>query len=133
MIISVTNIIVSANICLIIFAANCICHIPDLTDLIKSVDLMLTSKGVFIFEEPYLGSMFEKISYDQIYDEHIYMFSVSSVQKIFSRFDMELICFIGFDGILTNFRRILRILLISRRILRISRILWDSFGFLRIP
>ena len=35
--------------------------------------------------------MFDKISYDQIYDEHIYMFSVSSVQKIFSRFDMELI------------------------------------------
>jgi methylation protein EvaC len=48
-------------------------------------------KGVFVFEEPYLGSMFDKVSYDQIYDEHIYMFSVSSVQKIFSRFDMELI------------------------------------------
>jgi methylation protein EvaC len=52
---------------------------------------MLTSKGVFIFEEPYLGSMFDKVSYDQIYDEHIYMFSVSSVQKIFNRFDMKLI------------------------------------------
>ncbi len=75
----------------VICAANVICHIPDLIDLIKSVDLMLTSKGVFIFEEPYLGSMFNKISYDQIYDEHIYMFSVSSVQKIFNRFDMELI------------------------------------------
>jgi len=75
----------------VICAANVICHIPDLTDLIKSVDLMLTAKGVFIFEEPYLGSMFDKISYDQIYDEHIYMFSVNSVQKIFNRFDMELI------------------------------------------
>ena len=75
----------------VIYAANVICHIPDLADLIKSVDLLLTLKGVFIFEEPYLGSMFDKISYDQIYDEHIYMFSVSSVQKIFSRFDMELI------------------------------------------
>ena len=75
----------------VIYAANCICHIPNLIDLIKSVDLMLTSKGVFIFEEPYLGSMFDKISYDQIYDEHIYMFSVSSIQKIFDKFDMELI------------------------------------------
>ena len=73
----------------VICAANVVCHIPDLADLIKSVDLMLTSKGVFIFEEPYLGSMFDKVSYDQIYDEHIYMFSVSSVQKIFNRFDME--------------------------------------------
>ena len=75
----------------VICAANVVCHIPDITDLIKSVDLMLTSKGVFIFEEPYLGSMFDKVSYDQIYDEHIYMFSVSSVQKIFNRFDMDLI------------------------------------------
>ena len=75
----------------VICAANVICHIPNLTDLIKSVDLMLTSKGVFIFEEPYLGSMFDKISYDQIYDEHIYMFSANSVEKIFNRFEMELI------------------------------------------
>ena len=35
--------------------------------------------------------MFEKISYDQIYDEHIFMFSVTSVNKIFKSFDMELI------------------------------------------
>ena len=75
----------------LICAANVICHIPDLKDLIQSVDLMLNKNGLFVFEEPYLGSMFEKISYDQIYDEHIYMFSVSSVQKIFNRFDMELI------------------------------------------
>jgi methylation protein EvaC len=52
---------------------------------------MLNSNGLFIFEEPYLGSMFDKISYDQIYDEHIYIFSVTSVMKIFKIFDFELI------------------------------------------
>ena len=35
--------------------------------------------------------MFEKTSYDQIYDEHIFMFSGSSIKKIFNLFDMELI------------------------------------------
>ncbi len=75
----------------VIFAANAICHIPDLIDVIKSVDKLLSTKGVFIFEEPYLGSMFEKISYDQIYDEHIYMFSATSVKKIFNIYNMELI------------------------------------------
>ncbi|MDB9831597.1 class I SAM-dependent methyltransferase [Candidatus Pelagibacter sp.] len=74
-----------------IFASNCICHIPDLTNLIKAVDLLLSKNGTFIFEEPYLGSMFEKTSYDQIYDEHIYMFSASSVDKIFRLYDFELI------------------------------------------
>ncbi len=74
-----------------IFASNCICHIPDLNNLIKGVDLLLSKNGTFIFEEPYLGSMFEKTSYDQIYDEHIYMFSLSSISKVFSLYDFELV------------------------------------------
>ena len=75
----------------VIYAANVICHIPNLNDLIKTIDKLLSDDGVFIFEEPYLGSMFEKTSYDQIYDEHIFMFSGTSIKKIFNLFDMDLI------------------------------------------
>ena len=75
----------------VIYAANVICHIPDLNNLIKNVDKFLSKDGLFIFEEPYLGSMIEKVSYDQIYDEHIYIFSVSSIKKIFDEFSFELI------------------------------------------
>ena len=64
---------------------------PRFNNLIKGVDLLLSKNGTFIFEEPYLGSMFEKTSYDQIYDEHIYMFSLSSISKIFSLYDFELV------------------------------------------
>jgi len=75
----------------VICAANVIAHMPDLKNLIETVDELLSAKGVFVFEEPYLGSMFEKVSYDQIYDEHIFMFSVTSVKKIFNIFDFELV------------------------------------------
>ena len=75
----------------VICSANVIAHIPDLKDVIESTDKLLSSKGLLIFEEPYLGSMFSKISYDQIYDEHIFMFSVSSINKIFALFDFELV------------------------------------------
>ena len=75
----------------LICASNVICHIPNLNNLIESVDLLLSKDGTFIFEEPYLGSMFEKISYDQIYDEHIFMFSASSISKIFQRYNFQLI------------------------------------------
>ena len=75
----------------LICASNVICHIPDLDDLIKSVDMLLSLDGTFVFEEPYLGSMFDQVSYDQIYDEHIYVFSVSSVSKIFERFNLYLV------------------------------------------
>ena len=75
----------------IIAAANAICHIPDLISLIKGIDFLLDKKGLFIFEEPYLGSMYKKQSYDQIYDEHIFMFSASSIKKIFEKYSFELI------------------------------------------
>jgi SAM-dependent methyltransferase len=75
----------------VICAANVICHVPDLNNLISSIDSLLSSRGVFVFEEPYLGSMFSKVSYDQIYDEHIFMFSLTSVKKVFNLFDLDLI------------------------------------------
>ena len=75
----------------IISAANVICHVPDLCDLIKGVDFLLKKDGLFIFEEPYLGAMYEKTSYDQIYDEHIFMFSVNSIKKVFKLFNFDLI------------------------------------------
>ncbi len=75
----------------VICSANVIAHIPDLKDVILSIDKLLSKKGVFIFEDPYLGSMFSQVSYDQIYDEHIFLFSLSAVKKIFNLFDFELI------------------------------------------
>jgi len=75
----------------IITAANVICHVPDLKSLINGVDYLLDKDGYFIFEEPYLGSMYKKVSYDQIYDEHIFIFSATSVSKIFKRFGFQLI------------------------------------------
>jgi len=74
-----------------ICAANVICHVPNLNDLIKSVYSLLSKDGVFVFEEPYLGSMFKKTSYDQIYDAHIFIFSLHSVRSIFNNFGLELI------------------------------------------
>jgi len=75
----------------IIYASNVICHVPNLNDLIKSIDKLLSKDGIFVFEEPYLGSMFQKTSYDQIYDEHIFMFSLTSIKKIFNLYDFELV------------------------------------------
>ena len=75
----------------IITAANVICHIPDIKELFRTIEQSLSKKGVFIFEEPYLGSMMKKVSYDQIYDEHIYIFSVSSIDKITKNYGLRLI------------------------------------------
>lgn len=68
----------------VIVGSNVICHIPDQSDLISCVNKLLKQNGTVIFEEPYLGAMYKRTSYDQIYDEHIFMFSASSVEKIWN-------------------------------------------------
>ena len=75
----------------VLIAANVMCHIPDLNVIAESAHALLKPSGVLIFEDPYLGAMIEKTSYDQIYDEHVYIFSALSVQSIFSRHGFELI------------------------------------------
>ncbi len=75
----------------VIVGSNVICHIPNQNDLVKSMIKLLDDDGVIIFEEPYLGAMYKKTSYDQLYDEHIYMFSASSVKKIYNKFGYKLI------------------------------------------
>lgn len=75
----------------IIYAANVICHIPNILALFKCVEKSLKQDGFFIFEEPYLGAMLEKASYDQIYDEHFYMFSANSIISILDKFNLKLV------------------------------------------
>ena len=66
----------------LIYAANCICHIQDLDDCFSSVKNLLSEKGIFVFEDPSLLRMLERGSYDQIYDEHAHIFSVTALDKI---------------------------------------------------
>lgn len=72
-------------------AANVMCHIPDLHSVAEGIRILLKPKGVLAFEDPYLGDIVEKVSYDQIYDEHAFYFSVSSVSSLFGKHGLEVI------------------------------------------
>jgi len=72
-------------------AANVMCHIPDIVGVVKGIKKLLKSTGVVMFEDPYLGDVVAKTSYDQIYDEHVFLFSALSIQYLFGLQDMELI------------------------------------------
>lgn len=74
-----------------IISANVMCHIPDINDVALGISKLLKPGGFLVFEDPYLGSMIEKTSYDQIYDEHVFIFSAHSVSFIFDQNGMELI------------------------------------------
>jgi methylation protein EvaC len=71
--------------------ANVMCHIPYIHSVMQGIAALLKPKGVLIFEDPYLGDIVEKASYDQIYDEHAFYYSVSSVSYLASMHDLEVI------------------------------------------
>lgn len=75
----------------LILAANVICHIPDINDFARGIKAFLKQDGKFVFEEPYIGSMIEKVSYDQLYDEHVFIFGALSVQSIFNKHGLTLV------------------------------------------
>ena len=75
----------------IVFSANCMCHIPDLDSAFKAVKSLLSDHGIFIFEDPSLAEMVNNTSYDQIYDEHLHIFSITSLDKILKRNGMEIV------------------------------------------
>ena len=51
---------------------------------------MLNKNGVLIIEDPSLLECIKKLSYDQFYNEHIYLFSALSVKKLIDKFKLEL-------------------------------------------
>ena len=75
----------------VILAANVMCHIPYLHSVADAVASLMKQDGVFIFEDPYLGDIIEKTAYDQIYDEHAFYFSVSSLSNLFGQYDLEIV------------------------------------------
>ena len=80
----------------LIYSANTISHIPDLKETFDAVYKSLSNDGVFVFEDPYLGSVVQMNSYDQFYDEHVHVFSLIAISNLLKKsklkvFDVELL------------------------------------------
>lgn len=72
-----------------ILATNVFLNIIDIHDFLKGIDVLLEDKGIFITEDPYIMDILEKNSYDQIYDEHIWYFSLSSLSNLCKMHGLE--------------------------------------------
>ena len=71
--------------------ANVICHIPSIHSVFAGVKKLLKPRGIFAFEDPYVGDIVEKTAYDQIYDEHALYLSSASVGLLASTHGLDLI------------------------------------------
>ena len=66
----------------LVYGANVSCHIENFVGYLKCVAKLIGKQGVFVFEDPYFLDIVEKTSYDQIYDEHVWYFTVSFINNV---------------------------------------------------
>ena len=73
-----------------ILGNNVIAHMNDYDDLGKGVKALLDTDGVFVFEAPYLLDMFENLTFDTIYHEHLNYLAIRPLLRLFAKYDLEI-------------------------------------------
>ena len=74
----------------LIFSSNTISHIPNLKETFEAINNILSDRGVLVIEDPSLSSVIKINSYDQFYDEHVYVFSALSISNIVKNYQLKL-------------------------------------------
>ena len=73
----------------LIYAANTVSHIEDFDSVFSSINHVLADDGIIIIEDPSLLECFKKVSYDQFYNEHIYVFSLIAIKNLIKKYNLE--------------------------------------------
>jgi len=73
----------------VVTANNVFAHIPAIHDVVKSVRAMLSPQGAFVIEVAYLFDMLSDMTFDLIYHEHLFYYSLTSLCKLLSMHGME--------------------------------------------
>ena len=70
-------------------ATNTMHNIEDINAVGRGVQTLLKPGGVMVQEDPYLGDMVEQTTYDLIYAEHMYIWSVTSLNNAFGQHGLQ--------------------------------------------
>ncbi len=74
----------------LIFSANTLTHISNYKEVFSNISKILDDNGTVIIEEPSLLETIKKNSYDQFYNEHIYVFSTIALKNILKEHKLEI-------------------------------------------
>ena len=73
----------------IILSTNTMHHIEDINNVAEGMSKLIKDDGIIVTEDPSLLEMIKKNSYDQIYAEHMYIWSLASMNSLFNKFNLE--------------------------------------------
>ena len=73
----------------VITATNVFAHISDINSMVENVKALLKKDGIFVIEIQYLIDTIEKMTFDNIYHEHLYYYTLTSLINFFKKHGME--------------------------------------------
>jgi SAM-dependent methyltransferase len=74
----------------IVIGNNVLAHVPAINDFLCAVKACLKDGGVEVFEFPDLKDLLDKTEFDTIYHEHVFYYSLSSLDVLASRTDLDI-------------------------------------------
>jgi SAM-dependent methyltransferase len=69
----------------VLHANNVLAHVPDVNGVVAGIAMVLRDDGVAVVETPYVGDMIDHLEFDTIYHEHLFYYSLHSLDALFSR------------------------------------------------
>ena len=75
----------------VLHANNVLAHVADLNDFVAGVRYMLKDDGVAVIEAPYIKDLVDRCEFDTIYHEHLCYFSLTALDALFRRHEMQII------------------------------------------
>jgi methylation protein EvaC len=74
----------------LVFSANTLSHIKNLDNVFKNIFNVLSDNGILIIEDPSLLDCLKSNTYDQFYNEHIYVFSCIGLNEVLKKNNLEI-------------------------------------------
>jgi SAM-dependent methyltransferase len=71
-------------------ANNVLAHVPDVNGFVEGARILLKDTGMAVFEAHYVADLVDHCEFDTIYHQHLYNYSVTSVDRLFRRHGLYL-------------------------------------------
>jgi SAM-dependent methyltransferase len=70
---------------------NVLAHVPDLNGFVAGIARVLKPGGLAVIEAPYVRDMIERVEFDTIYHEHLCYFSLTALDRLFTRHGLAIV------------------------------------------
>ena len=73
----------------IVFARNVLPHVKNIHSVVGGIRTLLNDRGVGIVEFHDAGLILEELHYDSIYHEHLFYFSLKTINQVLEKYDLH--------------------------------------------